>query len=55
MRLPEDFAARILAAAVSEGRASELLECLFDGGSATLTDGRLVLATAEQLAGLGGR
>lgn len=48
--LPESFAARIMVTAVKEGRAAELLACLFDGGSATVDpDGRLCLASAAML------
>lgn len=44
-------AEHILFAALDEGRAEELLMCLFDGGSATVdhSTGHLVLVTAEQL------
>lgn len=53
-RLPEAFSALILQAAIREERATDLLECLFDGGSATIDSqtGALVLATKEQLDGL---
>lgn len=47
----EAFAARLFLTAISEGRAGELLECLFEGGSATLQggSGALVLFPAEDL------
>lgn len=50
----EALAKRILLTAIAEGRAAELLECLFEGGSATVdaTTGKLMLATADQLAAL---
>lgn len=49
--IPEGMAAAILLAAIAEGRAGELLGCLFDGGSATVDrrTGRLVLASADML------
>jgi hypothetical protein len=51
---PEDWAAGILTTAIAEGRAGELLDCLFEGGSCTVDPltGRLILATAEQVRGL---
>lgn len=47
----EAMATRILEAALRERRAAELLECLFEGGSATVNavTGKLVLASAAQL------
>lgn len=52
--IPEDLAAGILRVAIAEGRAGELLDCLFEGGSVTVDPytRKLVLVTAEQLAGL---
>lgn len=47
--MPEGFARAILMAAIKENRSAELLECLFDGGSATVDNGTLVLATADML------
>jgi hypothetical protein len=47
--IPDRLAVAILRAAIHEGRAGELLDCLFAGGSCTVDAGRLVLATAEQL------
>ena len=35
--IPEQYAQAILTKAISENKASELLETLFDGGSVTLT------------------
>ena len=53
MRLPESLARAILQAALNEDRAAELLECLFEGGSATVDrSGKLILASGSQLAGL---
>lgn len=43
----------IFTQALNSGRAGELLECLFDGGSATVdTSGHLVLASADSMAQL---
>jgi hypothetical protein len=54
--LSEAYAARILTKAVVDGRSAELLDCLFDGGSVTIDpEGRLCLATREQLEALGRR
>lgn len=52
--VPELVARRILGAAIAEDRCAELLNCLFDGGSATVdaATGNLVLVTADQLAAL---
>jgi len=50
--ISEAFARAIFLTAIREQRCSEMLECLFDGGSATVDarTGKLCLATAEQLA-----
>ncbi len=47
--ISEMLAKAILRAALNEGRSVELLECLFNGGSATIdaTSGDLVLADAD--------
>lgn len=51
--MTEVMAARIFLAAINEGRALELLMCLFEGGSATVNpEGRLVLASAAVIAGI---
>jgi len=52
--IPESFARRILELAIAEGRAAEMLECLFDGGSVTVdaSSGRLCLMNVSQLAAL---
>ncbi len=51
--LPEHSARRILETAIAEQRASELLEALFDGGTASVSPGgRLVILPADQLATL---
>jgi|JI10StandDraft_1071094.scaffolds.fasta_scaffold30338_11 hypothetical protein len=49
--LPESLSQAILLAAIEENRASELLECMFNGGAPTIDrqTGKLVLATKEQL------
>ncbi len=49
--MPEPLARAILRAAINEGRAAELLDCLFDGGSATVdaVTGQLVLASSDIL------
>ena len=49
--IPESFARRILELAIAEGRAAEMLDCLFDGGSVTVdaSSGRLCLMNAVQL------
>lgn len=53
--MDENFAAFILLAAIREGRAAELLTCLFEGGSATVDpDGKLVLASSDILKQLAG-
>lgn len=46
-----DIATSILQTAINEGRAQELLDCLFEGGSCTVDviTGRLVLVTEQQL------
>lgn len=51
MTLPEEHAARIFQAAITEQRAGELLEALFEGASATVDrgSGKLVLVPAAQL------
>lgn len=53
-RMPEDRAAAIFLAAIDERRASELLECLWAGGSATVDwqSGKLVLVDTDTLAQL---
>lgn len=44
------MARRIFTAALSEDRAGELLEALFEGASATVDrEGKLVIITAEQM------
>ena len=51
--ITEAFAVRLFNQAIAERRAAELLECLFDGGSATIQpDGKIALASADQLASL---
>lgn len=54
-QLPEPLAQSILIAALKERRASEMLSCLFDGGSATVdaVTYKLVLISGEQLKDLG--
>lgn len=48
------MARRILHAALDEQRAAELLQCLFNNGSATVDpDGKLVLATIDVLNQIG--
>jgi hypothetical protein len=56
MEISEGFARRLFMQAVEEGRAAELLACLFDGGSATVdvVTGKLVLASADMLKQIGG-
>lgn len=53
--IPEQFAAQIFQKAIADGRAAELLECLFDGGSVTIDSqtGDLVMVTVSMLAQLG--
>ena len=52
----EIFASRILIAAMRENRAAELLDCLFNGGSATVDrQGKLTLASADVIAQLMGK
>jgi hypothetical protein len=51
--IDEQLARAILAAAIVEGRSGELLDCLFEGGSATIDrDGKLCLASAANLRGM---
>jgi hypothetical protein len=46
----DGVATAIFEQAIRAGRCGELLECLFDGGSATIdTSGELVLASADAL------
>jgi hypothetical protein len=53
--MTEGLALAIVRAAIDEGRAAELIDCLFDGGSATVdADDHLVLAPAEALAAMVG-
>lgn len=48
--VPEDLARAILAAAIVEGRCGELLDCLFEGGSATVDPaGKLCLLSGDAL------
>lgn len=49
-------ARRILSQAISEDRCGEFMDCLFDGGSATVdaTTGRLVLVSASVLSAMAG-
>ncbi len=49
--IPENFARRIFEVAIDERRCSELLECLFDGGSVTIDalTGKLVMISQVQL------
>lgn len=49
--MSEEMARAILEAAISEGRCAEFMDCLLDGGSATVDrgTGELVLATSEML------
>lgn len=51
MAIGELMARAILQQAITEGRAAEFIECLFDGGSATVDakTGKLVLASADML------
>lgn len=51
-QLPESLSAVILMRAIRDGRASELLHCLFEGGTCTLdpTSGGLVLISGDMLA-----
>jgi hypothetical protein len=53
-RISENVARAIFQAAINEGRSSELLHCLFDGGSATVDveTGKLVLMTPDLLQAL---
>lgn len=52
--LPEPLARQILQRAIDEGRASNLLACLFAGGAATVDPaGHLVLIDADVLAQMG--
>lgn len=52
--LDEPLAAEILDAAIIERRAAELIDCLFEGGTATVDDltGRLVLVDGAMVKGL---
>ena len=52
--MDERHAQRILAQALLENRAAEFMECLFEGGSATIDGrtGRLVLVNGVMLQGL---
>lgn len=51
----DDIAGALFSIAIDTGRAGELLQCLFDGGSATIDpDGRLVLASADDLGSMFG-
>lgn len=52
----EQFCQAILAAAITEGRASELLEALFDGGSVTIdaTTRQLVILPGSAITALAG-
>lgn len=45
--IPEATAKAILTAAIEEGRASEMLRCLFGGGTCTAQGGKLVLLPAS--------
>jgi len=48
--MDEVQAARIFQVAINQGRAAELLTCLFEGGSATVDPkGDLVLASSDIL------
>lgn len=53
-QISEPIAKAILQAAINESRASALLSCLFDGGSATVDaqTGKLVLMSANMLQAL---
>lgn len=53
-KVSENVATAIFQAAINEGRASDLLHCLFDGGSATVDvqSGKLVLMSANMLQAL---
>lgn len=47
----DDLARAIFTTALSTDRAGELLECLFEGGSATINrSGQLILASAAVIA-----
>ena len=49
----ETIAKMILVTAIQEERCGELLDCLFEGGSATVdSKGKLVLVDGSALAGL---
>jgi len=52
--ISEALAQRIFAQAIHEDRAAELLECLFDGGSATVDaiTGKLVLISLPDVTSL---
>lgn len=51
LEIPESLSQAILKAAIEENKASELIECLFDGGSVTIDGetGKLILISSEQL------
>lgn len=46
----ERMAVNLFQTAINKGQAGELLECLFDGGSATVDpDGKIVMVTESML------
>lgn len=54
--MSEEMAKAILEAAIREHRCAEFMDCLFEGGSATVDpQGRLVLASGDVIAQLMGR
>lgn len=56
-RVPEHVARSLFLKAVSEKRAAELLENLFDGGSATIdaVTGELIMISNDVVRQLGGK
>jgi hypothetical protein len=48
---PEPLARKIMETAIAEGRAGEMMDCLFSGGSCTLdrATGKLALISGDQL------
>lgn len=46
----DNMAIQLFQTAINKGQAGELLECLFDGGSATVDpQGNIVMVTEKQL------
>lgn len=54
--IEERFAKRLFEAAIEQGKAAAVLECLWQGGSVTIDamTGKVTLITADQLRGLAG-